>query len=319
MIRIALVFVAFATIFPMPCSAFAENGQAPARGVESFQAFLPSLEEWEAVDGPTEYAPENLYDLINGEAEAFVGYGFVKGLAAILESKNGVGALEWRLYDMGTKLNAFGIYQLYAPSDAKELKVGTAGLFKDQYAAFYIGRHFVQVEGLTGEEGEEEAAITLATETARLLPQDTKPPDELYLFPKKNLVKRSIRYTPQGALGYQFLKAAMEARYLLKGTKDPIKTFVLQYKKRPETQMAFDAYRAFLKDKGKAEIEEVFMGEQALRGVDPYHGNLVLIQAGRWMVGVTGAADWSALETLARDILKAAVGKRAKPKARQPK
>ena len=319
MIRLALVFVALATIFPIPRSVFAENGQAPGPGVESFQAFLPSLKEWEAVDGPTEYTPENLYDLINGEAEAFVGYGFVKGLAAILESKNGVGALEWRLYDMGTKLNAFGIYQLYAPSDAKQLKVGTAGLFKDQYAAFYVGRYFVQVEGLTGEEGEEEAIIGLATETATLLPQDMKPPDELYLFPKKNLVKKSIRYTPQGALGYQFLKAAMEARYALKGTKDPIKAFVLQYKKRQETQMAFDAYRAFLKDKGKGESEEVFMGEQALRGVDPYHGNLVLVQAGRWMVGVAGTADWPALETLAREILKTAVGKRAKPKARQPK
>ncbi len=312
-----VVLVVLAAIIPTLFFA-AEDDSKPEGEPGPRTTFLPVPPQWEVVEGPTRYVPDNLYDLIDGEAEAFVGYGFVEGLAAILESADGGSSLEWRLYNMGSKLNAFGIYQLYAPADAQKLDVGAAGLVKDLYAAFYAGEYFVQVQGLSGGEGEAKAGIRLAKETADLLPKDTKPPDEVYLFPKKFLVEGSIRYMPQGAFGYQFLKDSMEARYLLKRADDPAKAMILQRKKPEEAKKAFSAYESFLKEKGKAEIEEAFLGEKALRTVDPYHGNLVLIQAARWVVGVAGQGEWDDLESLAREILKAAAGKRAKPTDKQP-
>jgi len=317
MTRFLFALAALIALLACPSFVGAQDEKEAKPKPDSPSAFLPTIPEWKVVDGPDEYMPENLYDLIDGEAEAFIGYGFVKAVTVILESENSTAGLEWRLYDMATKLNAFGIYQIYAPSDAKELKAGTAGLIKDEYAAFYLGKYFVQVEGLSGSEGEAEAAAKLAADTAKMLPQDTKPPSELHLFPPKDLVKESIRYTPQGALGYQFLKGAMEARYLSKGAKESVKAFVLQRSKVEDARKAFNSYREFLEDKGKGEIEEVFMGETALRSVDPYHGNIFLVKAGRWVVGVAGPHEWSDLQSLARDILKTAVGKRGKRPTKQ--
>ncbi len=314
MIRALLLLATLAALyFPNPLVANAAEKE-PA----DLKPFLPPLKGWKVSDGPTQYTAENLYDLIDGEAEAYIGYGFVKALAGVLEARSKGGALEWRLYDMGNKLNAFGIYQLYAPPDAKELEFGAAGTRKESYLAFYVSKYFVQIEALGEGEAEMEASLKLAAETAKLLPKDTSPPREILSFPQKGLAQKSIRYMPQGAFGYEFLKPGMEAKYLLEGAEKPTKAFVLSYKKSDEARKSFDAYSSFLAEKAPDSIQQTYIGERALRAQDPYHGPLVLIQAGPIVVGVAGPAGWEAMEKLGRTILKTAIQRGGKPPTPEP-
>ncbi|MBU0985670.1 MAG: hypothetical protein KKH68_00325, partial [Proteobacteria bacterium] len=81
-------------------------------GVEAiFSAALP-LPEWKLAEQPYRYIPPNLYEYINGAAEFFIAYGFTELAGANYAPVSGdKDTVTVDIYDMGNKLNAFGVFQ----------------------------------------------------------------------------------------------------------------------------------------------------------------------------------------------------------------
>jgi hypothetical protein len=82
-----------------------------------------------AVEGAiAAYTRENLYRHINGEAELYMPYGFQKAATALYvgTGKKGDG-LVVNVFEMGSLLDAYGIYGNYRAMDAEQIKVGAEG------------------------------------------------------------------------------------------------------------------------------------------------------------------------------------------------
>ena len=80
---------------------------------------------WQWDFEPEIYTPENLYEYINGEAEVYNDYEFMEMVTASHARRDDpMASVKFDIYDMGTPLNAFGIYSNYR---RPELEFGDIG------------------------------------------------------------------------------------------------------------------------------------------------------------------------------------------------
>ena len=134
---------------------FASPVFAAEKGIE---AFLPAscAPGW-AMDGTVAtYTPENLYKYIDGEAELYMPYGFRKA-ATVLYAKpdtKDIGIVV-NIFEMGSLLDAFGIYANFRSPTLEQIKVGAEGFLDESQLMFYQDRYFVQIEasGAVTQEG----------------------------------------------------------------------------------------------------------------------------------------------------------------------
>jgi hypothetical protein len=107
---------------------------------------------WRVMGAVERFDPENLYVKINGRAEQFLSYGFVELVAATLLSDAHPDAfIDVFIYNMGTSLNAFGVFAAERssgePADHGEKAYASEGsLF------FRTGTYYVQIIASDGSE-----------------------------------------------------------------------------------------------------------------------------------------------------------------------
>ena len=88
----------------------------------SSAAGFPDIDGWQPAGEVRTYDASNLWEYINGAADAFMMYGFEQ-LQVRDVSAGGV-TVTANIYDMGTPLNAFGIYRAESPKGVESLDVG---------------------------------------------------------------------------------------------------------------------------------------------------------------------------------------------------
>jgi len=84
-----------------------------ATASESADAVLPgavALAGWEMVSQPENFGPENLWDYINGQAEFYLNYGFLRVDTAEYRAESGTPSVVVEVYQMASSEEAFGIY-----------------------------------------------------------------------------------------------------------------------------------------------------------------------------------------------------------------
>jgi len=158
------------------------------------------------------YAPETLYEYIDGQAPYVVSFGFV-GLATADYRRGDEPVTTVDLYDMGSVENAFALFRSNANLEAQPLEVGAEGAGGDGRIEFWQGRFYVCVSNPAAEEDVHVRRL------ARLLADALPPTDHLpaYLgwLPAEGRIAGSERFLPVAYLGYEPLKSAVSARYRL--------------------------------------------------------------------------------------------------------
>ncbi len=228
--------------------------------------------------------------------------------------------IEIDVYNMGSVLQAFGIFSRLRIEGRSE-GVGLDSSMDDRSLLFYKGRYFVILDGTV-------ASLPALKELALLVSAgiaDPSPsPREILLFPEKNLKSESIQYFPEGLLGHRFLKRGFQGTYLEREkakVKDKAKVeaqtetakgqnefhlVLVILKDRAETKKALSSYREYLVKKGKVRSQvPAGLGPDALAGEDPYHGEVMIVPKGSYLVGVAGFQnEEEALGCLAEAIQK---------------
>ena len=184
------------------------------------------------------------------------------------------------VYDMGETLNAFGIYSIYEDEDQVPVDVGAGGLRGDRLFAFYKGRYFILI---TAETGDPAVGEHLARRIAESIPGDTDPPFELRYLPENGLIHGTLTYIPEGIFGYDFLPRGIEGRYRTVGS--PIVLFVVFCGSEPEASTALKRYWAYIYREGTSLAVVDEPGEEGFSGEEPYHGGLMVVRSGRFLVG----------------------------------
>jgi hypothetical protein len=241
------------------------------------------------------YTPENLYRYINGEAELYLPYGFKKAAtvryvkAATPSGGPQENGLVINIFEMGSPLDAFGIYSNYRSSTLPQMKVGAEGFLDETELMFYQDRYFVQIETsgtLTQEPG---LFQSCAEAVSGNLPEGREKPRELELLKVAGAVVLTEKYYPRGLLGYGFFGRGLTVEVTIKG--EPAKALVILAVSEEAARRIFDEYGSYLQE-AKA-VPQISCDKKgaSLYVIDPLFKGSALHQSGPFVVGIVGLKD----------------------------
>jgi hypothetical protein len=288
--------------------------------VESLIPKRDILEGWTLIEGPRTFTKKTLFEHINGQAELFFKYGFQKSVFAIYQDlKSPESQIEMDIYDMGNVLQAFGIFSRFRNED-RPGGIGLDSSVDDRSAFFYKGKYFIMLYAT-------EPNPDLLRQFSRLISlkisDPSPPPKEIGYFPKSGLKPGSIQYIPEGLLGHQFLNRGFQGTYIEKAEvkakgeagaedRDKAKTeakefhlFLSILKNSHDATMALKTYRGYLSKKGKIQLgAPASFDPSALKGEDPYKGQVIVLQKGFYLLGVVGFEREKYGESLLKEFVK---------------
>jgi hypothetical protein len=276
-VLIAVIF--FAGVF----SSWAADGDE--------QSLLPAAfgSAW-VMDGKAgTYTALTLHTYINGEAEIYLPYGFERAVTAIyVKPGSKGGGIVVNIFEMGSLLDAFGIYGNFRSPTLRQIEIGAEGFLDEAQLMFYQDRYFVRIETSGAVEQAAPQLLACAQAVSRNLPGNKERPAQPALLRTSGIVPLTERYYPTGLLGYDFLGKGLTAEVLLKGGQ--VKSFVALTGSEGAAKKAFDEYVRYLKTSGTVDLPDKAKGG-IVRAVDPLYKTMVFQQSGLYVFGVTGLKD----------------------------
>ena len=252
-----------------------------------------SLGAWTRIEPAVEYNKDNVFELIDGEAELYFPYGFKRVVAAEyagVDDKDMTVSLE--AYEMGSLLDAFGVYSNYRDEESKTAEVGTEAVAGSTQVMFYQDRFFVKAR--TNKTDRQEKLLEFARQLSNALPQHKSAPPEPSMLDVKGVIPMTRQYIAQSVLGYDFFKKGIVAKAFLGDApqKDvkPLRVFVLMSKTPGEAAQTVSDYIAYLDQSQAAHQWLPVDGAQVLKAEDPLHKGVLLKQHGPYVVGVAKLA-----------------------------
>ncbi len=181
------------------------------------------------------YDPENLFEYINGAADNFLSYGFQQLTVRDFSFENVQFSVE--LYNMGTPLNAFGIYKSEKPQDAPGLKIGAESVISPPYQALLVkGNFYVKINAYEGELNASNGPKILKA-VAEAIPGEDHFPEQISLLPGENKIPGSEGFIREAFLGMSFLKRCLFARYQLSDSTTFRYFIIIPEKKEPTKKL----------------------------------------------------------------------------------
>ncbi len=252
------------------------------------QGFL-EIDGWTPQGEPTTYDAEGLWELINGAADTFLAYGFENVTVQRYINEGTTASIA--VYDMGTPLDAFGIYRAEAPSEEPALQIGAESMVSPPYQALLLkDRYYVKVEASEGDIDRATGEV-LVTAIADALPGESSLPPEFAALPKDGMIPGSAQYTRQSLFGLSELSDCVHANY---------------------TDESGDQYRAFAvlddaTDAVWARLESEWQvldldGTPVRHREVPYSGLVGAVRSNGTIMGIAGAADHEELRERLRTV-----------------
>jgi len=233
---------------------------------------------------PRHFTPQNLYEIIDGEAELYISYGFEE-LASLLYYRGSPEDTFFvvDIFDMGNPLNAFGVYSGFRHPEYRFEEVGTEGFVSDYGIKFYKGKYLVDIKAAEFSEACRKAVWSTAREIARRIQTPDHPPELTGMLPGRGQIPHTLRFIQKEMLNQGFLPGGLEARYPVEGGEAT--GFVVVFDSLAAARRGFDELKSFCSVSGglmKAKVP----GELSFAARTPYHGILLVFLQGKNLCGV---------------------------------
>src|SRR5579884_52607 len=259
-----------------------------------------AVKGWKQVGKARVYNPNNLFDLIDGEAEAVKAYHFVScAHAEYAPAPQSRPVLTIDVFEMGDPLDAFGLFGSDRRSGsstaigAEGIKIAPSGL------NFWKGRYVVRTTIVQVSPANQAAQLAFAkAAAARITGSSARPATVAALPPGRQ--PRSENYVRSNVAGHQFIANAVVASYPSLGQGAQL--FIAQYPSPTAAKAALEAYRAYEKS-GTGLRPLSGLGAAAFTALDRYAKNVVVAQKGRYLVGMHHARDAVAAQKLVKQAL----------------
>ena len=261
-------------------------------GCPSAPAPFLELAGWTPQDEAASYDAAGLWELINGAADVFLAYGFDS--VTVQRFTAGDRVVSVSVYDMGTPLNAFGIYRTEAPRDVPVLPIGTETVMSPPYQVLLVkDRYYVKVDAYEGEL-DEDTGESLAESIAAAIPGTTELPPQFAVLPEDGRIPGTAEYTKSGYLGVAGLDECVHGGYRDEsGSEYRVFAVVATPERDLDT-----AWSGLAESWQAAELDE---SEVLYREV-PYSGLVGVVRVDGGVVGVADAADLDQLLARLREL-----------------
>jgi hypothetical protein len=279
--------------------------RAQAReGSPALAALAPRVDGWTLTEAPRSYFPESLFEYIDGAAESYLSYDFRELLVVDLEKKGTEATLTLEIYDMGSPVNAFGIFGAERYPENKAVSVGDLGYLEGETLNFMAGRFYVKMLGFGLGEETGPFLSRVGSQIAAAVKVKGAIPAFVLAFPKENLVALSEKYIMKNFMGYEFLRHGFVATYKV-GGKDFEGFFVEGSSEKDAEDMLGKLLEALSRDKQSPERIALGYHSRNRYGQHLYIGRVrnVLCGAMRVPDGLESAGG-SLLEALAAALAK---------------
>ena len=254
--------------------------------------WFPQVQGWKLSAAPTQYTPDNLFEYIDGGADAFLQFDFEELLTASYVNAQKV-EVTVDLYRHRNAARAFGMYTQERPAGSTTLPVGIEGNAGPDHLEFVAGPVYVK---LAQAGGKETPFLRLfADAIAARLPGTREAPFVLKCFPDKGRRPRAEKLTARDFLGHAFLHDAAVVPYQIDGAK--FRLFAIEGTDDSDARTMVQRYSAAAKSPA-APVEKA--GGLTLK--DPLNGEVLLRWDGHWL---WGAVDQASLRPQALPVLQA--------------
>lgn len=239
------------------------------------EALFPKIDGFTLDGKPAKYGPDNLYEYINGAADAFLAYDFEELGAGTYKAadKSEVSVDVYRHRDA---LRAFGMYTQERPNGSQPLPVGVEGYEGEQHFEFVAGAYYVKLAGKTS------LLRGIAEKIAPLLPGTREAPALFKAFPAGGKLLRAEKLATRDFLGHAFLHDGFTVPYEVEGAK--FRLFVIEGRDTADAAEMLRKYLAFAKAAPKG-----LAAEGATTLDDALNGKVDLAWRGRWIWGAVDA------------------------------
>jgi hypothetical protein len=242
-------------------------------------AGFPVVPDWTRSGEVSVYDADNLWEYIDGAAELFVTYGVRTCRTAELASGGVTVTVD--LYDMGTPLDAFGIFNLEGSGRGAPFPEAVEAVLDPPYQALLLkGAVYVKVNAVEGELTDP-TGRGLLTGIAQALPGPSAYPAELELLPRPGRIAGSEGYQAGGFLGLTELTHCIYAEYTSEGG-GTWQGFLI-----PSPSGAGATWTELAARWGSLEHD----GHMVLYREVPYRGLVGLVRTDQGLLGVSGAVD----------------------------
>ena len=258
--------------------------------------------ELAALSAPETFAPDDLFNKIDGKADLYLTAGFVQLHCQrfALKAANDVW-MEWFVYDMGALPQAFSVFSLQRRSEAQALDL-TEFAYQTQNALFFVsGRYYIEAVTAMPTEPMMAAMRAMARQFVAANPPGKTQIPELKLFPPENLEAGSQGLQVADAFGFDRFTNVFTAKYRLPdgATNVEVLAFLEMTKTSADAAALRDTYRSFLLANGGKEIESQDAG--SIGKPIEFMGNIeIVFSEDNAVAGVHAAPDAASAAKVAR-------------------
>ncbi len=277
------------------------SGTKAGGGRIELSTFVPK--GFEVLSETEEYVEENLFEKIDGKAPFYTESGFLKLITQRFASKDDEGLwFEVYVYDMGSARGAFSVYSQQMRTEAELLEGFGFGYKTGNCMYFSKGRYYVEAVG-SSESGRlsksmQELVERLQSELGVVRDAELT---ELGLFPEGGKVSGSSKLYLKDAFGFEGLDNTFTARYSIEGKA--VTAFLSKRDSVKEAKAVAKSYYDFLVENGatvKKAADKIFDGKV----VDFYGEKKIVLSEGKFVFGISNAANQAVGEKLAVELMK---------------
>ena len=198
-VRLPRFLILMTLLFVLVAPAFLPAQQA----VDMASLYCPKAGEaadWSLSGETQQFEGDDLFLLIDGGAEIYHEYGFVRVLAAAFENKDGK-KLNLEIYQMEDDASAYGIYSFKTASGGIVVDSGDEALLEDYYLNMWRGHFLVTIIGFDSTPETLAGLKAMAATVAGKMKQSGQRPDVVSLLPQAGLEPGAVTYL-EGPLGF---------------------------------------------------------------------------------------------------------------------
>ena len=263
-------------------------------------SLFPEVEGFKLIKNETVYYPDNLWDIINGAADAYLSYDF-QDLHLAEYKKTDDLIVNVEIYRHSTITNAYGIYCSERSSDYNFINIGSQGYIESGVLNFLSGIYYVKIKCYSDAENIQTIILKIGKAIDYNLKQDKAFPAVLSLFPQKGKKQYSDIYIANSFFGHSFLHSAFLANYNIDDIT--FKMFIIKLETPEEAKEMLKKYLEFTKQNDLEIAEGNFLVK------DPYNGNINVNLKKNYLFGIFDSEDPNIinefLQLVENNILKA--------------